>query len=155
MSPVCPVSLVPRAAVSAAIFRDGKVLLIERGKGALMGYWSLPGGHIEPGEPARETASREVMEETGIAVDLLGLVDVVDVIVRGPAGDLRAHYVLSVFHGVWTGGEPVAASDAAAARFVAPGDLSRYQLTDGAEAIIRRAAALSMAAGTGGPTCDW
>ena len=50
----------PRGAASAAIFRGDDVLLIQRGKGALKGCWSLPGGHIEPGEPARDAALREV-----------------------------------------------------------------------------------------------
>ena len=132
----------PRPAVSSAIFRDGQVLLIERGKGALRGSWSLPGGHVEPGEPARDAARREVLEETGVACDLIGLTDVLDVIVRTPAGLLQAHYILSVFHGTWASGEPVAQSDAAAARFVSLDGLGAYRLTDGAQSVITRAARL-------------
>ena len=137
----------PRAAVSVAIYRfcaagRREVLLIERGKGALRGLWSLPGGHVEPGETVREAVMRELAEETGIAAELRGLVDVVDVIARDSNGELRAHYILSVFFGIWTGREPVAASDAAAARFVALADLGGYHMTDGAEAIITRAAEL-------------
>jgi 8-oxo-dGTP diphosphatase len=132
----------PRPAVSSAVFREGKVLLIERGKGALRGYWSLPGGHVEAGEATRDAARREVMEETGITFELIGLADVRDVIVRSPAGELQAHYVLSVFFGTWTSGEPVAQSDAAAARFVSRDELSAYKLTDGAHAVITRAARL-------------
>jgi mutator protein MutT len=56
----------PRCAASAAIFRGSTVLLVQRGKGALKGLWSLPGGHIEPGETARAAAVREVREETGV-----------------------------------------------------------------------------------------
>src|SRR5882762_8470952 len=87
----------PRCGASAAIFRDGAVLLIERAKGALKGRWSLPGGHIEPGETARAAVVREVREETGVEVDMHGLLDIHDVILRGPDGTLLAHYLITVF----------------------------------------------------------
>jgi 8-oxo-dGTP diphosphatase len=138
-------SMWPRCAVSAAIFRGEEVLLIERGKGTLRGFWSLPGGHIEAGETARAAALREVREETGVAAELVGLVDVHDVIRHGPGGTLAAHYLIAVFWGRWLAGEPLAGSDAAAARFVALADLPSYRLTDGAIGLIRRAAQLATA----------
>src|SRR2546423_1245303 len=87
----------PRCGASAAIFRDGAVLLIERAKGALKGRWSLPGGHIEPGETAQAAAIREVCEETGVEADMQGLVDIHDVILREADGTLLAHYLITVF----------------------------------------------------------
>ena len=129
----------PRCGASAAVFRDGAVLLIERGKGALTGRWSLPGGHIEPGEAARAAALREVREETGVEADIQGLVDIHEVVLRGADGALAAHYLITVFCGRWRAGEPSAGSDASAARFVGIGDIERYPLTDGAAALIRRA----------------
>ena len=93
----------PRPAASAIIFRSASVLIVERGKGAMPGTWSLPGGHIEPGEKAREAAARELFEETGLAVTLEGLVDVHDGIFRDTEGLLRAHYVLAVFWGLRLG----------------------------------------------------
>src|SRR5262249_37661524 len=108
----------PRACASAAVFRAGTVLLVERGKGPKQGLWSLPGGHIEPGESAAAAAVREVAEETGVTVRILGLADVNDVIVHDAAGTLTAHYVISVFYGAWAAGEPAAASDSRSARFV-------------------------------------
>ena len=129
----------PRCGASAAIFRDGTVLLIERAKGALKGLWSLPGGHIEPGETARAAAVREVREETGVKADIHGLVDIHEVILRGGDGTLLTHYLVAVFCGRWRAGEPLADSDASAARFVRIGDIEGYRLTDGAAAIIRRA----------------
>ena len=140
-APAFPVQW-PRAAASAAIFRDGHVLLVERGKGPMRGIWSLPGGHIEPGEAARAAALREVMEETGVEARLLGLTDVVDVINRDADGVLKAHYILTVFFGDWISGEPEGRSDAADARFVPLADVGQYTLTTGATSVIARAAAL-------------
>jgi 8-oxo-dGTP diphosphatase len=140
----------PRCAASAAIFRGSTVLLVQRGKGALKGLWSLPGGHIEPGETARAAAVREVREETGVEAELAGLVDVHDVIVRGADGALVAHYLIAVFCGRWLAGEPMPGADEIAARFVAIDDIddaNRYRLTDGAAAFIHRAWAQLGAAG--------
>jgi 8-oxo-dGTP diphosphatase len=129
----------PRPAASAAIFRGDTVLIVERGKGALPGTWSLPGGHIEPGETARDAAAREVGEETGLIVTLDGLVDVHDAVFRDRNGTLRAHYVLAVFRGHCVEGEPVAATDVSDARFVAISDIDGYRMTPGAQGVIRRA----------------
>lgn len=132
----------PKAAASAAIFRDGKVLIVERGKGSMTGVWSLPGGHIEPGERARDAAAREVLEETSITVQIAGLVDIHDVIFHHDDGSLRAHYVLCVYYGVWKAGEPEAATDARDARFVTIDELQDYTLTPGVERFIREASAM-------------
>lgn len=129
----------PRPAASAIIFRGADVLIVERGKGALPGTWSLPGGHIEPGETARAAAVREVAEETGLAITLDGLVDVHDAIFRDGEGSLRAHYVLAVFWGRCAEGTPVAATDVRDARFVPVSEIDGYRMTPGAQAIIRRA----------------
>ncbi len=141
----------PRPAASAAIFRDGEVLIVERGKGALPGTWSLPGGHIEPGETARAAAVREISEETGLDVVLSGLVDVHDVIIRNGDGVLTAHYVLTVFWGRCEAGTPCAATDVRDARFVPVAEIDGYRMTPGAQRIIRRAMELSQsrAAGNG------
>jgi len=130
---------VPRCGASAAIFRGEAVLLIVRAKGALKGLWSLPGGHIEPGETARAAAQREVLEETAVDADIDALVDVHDVILRNGEGALSAHYLIAVFCGRWRRGEPNAGSDASLARFVPMGDVEGLPLTDGAAALIRRA----------------
>lgn len=134
----------PRAAASAIIFRGDDVLIVERGKGAAPGLWSLPGGHIEPGEKARDAAAREVAEETGVEARIVGLLDVHDAIFHDANGDLRAHYVLSVFHGVWIRGIPAAASDSRDARFVPLAEIDSYRMTPGAQDFIRRAHAVRM-----------
>lgn len=134
----------PRAGVSAAIFRGETVLMVERGKPPFAGLWSLPGGHIEPGEKVRDAALREVMEETGIEARIDGLAEIVDAI-HAPGGVLAAHYVIAVFHGRWLAKEPAAASDAAQARFVPLENVSSLPATDGAGAAIATAWRLAKA----------
>ena len=129
----------PRCAASAAIFHGEEVLLIERAKGALAGYWSLPGGHIEAGETARSAALREVREETAVEAELVGLVDVHEVILRKTGDVLAAHYLIVVFCGRWLAGDPKPGDDAAAARFIRLEDLDALKLTDNAATLIRRA----------------
>lgn len=135
----------PRAAASAVILRGDDVLLVRRGNPPRRGAWSLPGGKIEPGERARDAALREVAEETGVTAVIDGLVDVHDVIVRSDGGALEAHYVISVFFGRWLDGTPVAASDAAGARFCAIDTLATLDMTQGAQDIIAAASRLAQA----------
>ena len=111
--PVSPMTA-PVPAVGVVCFRGDAVLLIRRGQPPRLGEWSLPGGRIEPGEGAREAALRELAEETGVAADLVGLIDVVD----GIFPEAGRHYVLIDYAARWTAGEPVAGDDAAEAVFV-------------------------------------
>lgn len=126
----------PRAAASAAIFRGSTVLLAERGHGPRKGVWSLPGGKIEAGETSRDAAMREIREETGLVVELAGLLDVHNAIIRDKAGKLEAHYLIAVYYGTCLRGEPVAATDISDARFVPLDEVSGYRLTDGAARLI-------------------
>lgn len=126
----------PRAAASAVIFRGRTVLLAERGHGPRKGVWSLPGGKIEAGETSAEAALREIHEETGLSVELTGLLDVHNAIIRDGAGNLEAHYLIAVYYGTCADGEPVAATDISDARFVPLERVSDYRLTDGAARLI-------------------
>lgn len=133
----------PRAAASAAVFKGDTILIVKRGAGsARPGVWSLPGGHIEPGERADEAAAREVFEETGVVASVLGCVGVHDALIRNRDGVLTAHYVIAVHAARYVSGEAVAASDAAEARFVTLADVETYTLTDGARDLIQKAARL-------------
>ncbi len=120
----------PRAAASAAIFRGDEVLIGRRGKSPRQNTWSLPGGHIEPGETAAAAARREVLEETAIDAEILGLVDTNDVVIRGSDGELIAHYLLVIHFGRWISGSPVAADDCVEARFVTLDQISAFKTTD-------------------------
>lgn len=121
----------PIAAVGLVCLRRDDVLLIRRGKPPLEGQWSLPGGRIEWGERARDAALRELREETGCAAEIVGLIDVVDALLRHPGESNfapHAHYVLIDYAARWIGGEPRAGDDAADARFFSPGELSALGL---------------------------
>ncbi len=121
----------PKAAASAAIFRDdGQLLIGLRGKNPSRVVWSLPGGHIEAGETAGNAALREIREETGIEAELLGLVDINDVILRRPDGSLQAHYLLTIFYGRWLAGEPVPDDDCLEARFCNISEIRALKTTD-------------------------
>ena len=139
----------PRCGASAAICRGAEVLLVQRGKGPLRGLWSLPGGHIEPGEMARDAALREIREESGIEAELGGLLDIHEVLRRDAGGQLTAHYLLVVFFGRWLAGEPAAGDDAAAARLVPMAALGSLPLTDGAASFIHRGLERQQAAARG------
>jgi len=133
-----PVSSHPILGVSTLVRHDGRVLLVRRGREPFAGLWSLPGGRVEPGEALAEAAAREVREETGIAVDRLKRIDVVEIIGNGADRGVEGHFVLVVFSGEFRSGMPAAGDDAAEARWVSPSELGALELTDQSRMIIER-----------------
>jgi ADP-ribose pyrophosphatase YjhB (NUDIX family) len=130
---------IPRIGVSACVWRDGKVLLVERGKEPWKGKWSLPGGSLEFGETVREAARRELAEETGIEADLEMLVDVDDAITRDGQGRPLQHFSIVCFTGHWRRGEAEARDDAAGVQWAEIEALDRLDMTPGTAAYIRLA----------------
>jgi len=141
-----PTAPVPRAGISAAIFSEGELLLIKRAKPPYAGLWSMPGGHIKPGEEAAAAARREVLEEAGIEVTLCGVCGVADVIVRGESGLLVAHHVLVVFAGRAGSRMLRAGSDASDAGWFGLGALPDMELVPGIIGHAQRALAFLEAA---------
>ena len=117
----------PKIGVSVSVWREGKVLLVERAKEP-RGIWAFPGGHVEPGENLEAAAARELHEETGLTVRLEGLLGLYEVIRRDATGQPTVHYVIACYLGHAGPEEPVAASDAAAAEWADPEKLSTYAL---------------------------
>jgi len=129
-------AIVPRFSAGG----DVEILLVRRRAPPFEGYWSFPGGHVEPGEPLLEAARRELEEETGVEAEPLGVVHIHELVARGPGG--ATHYVIVDVLMRYLSGEPRAGSDAAEARFVARSMLGSVRLTPGAAAVLERLDAL-------------
>lgn len=132
-------SVIPRAAVSAAIFRGGEVLLVRRARNPAKDLWSLPGGHIEPGETALAAIQRELMEEAGLTANIGGVAGIRDVIHRNDSMELLLHRVIIVFFGSWMSGGAEAGDDAAELAWLAPDAIARLAATDGLTEIVAAA----------------
>src|SRR5260370_8491797 len=94
----------PQLAVSGAIFRDGKVLLVRRARSPGKGFYSFPGGRVEFGESLHTALHREVDEETGLKIEIIGLSGWREVVPSKPG---HGHYVILSFAARWIGGERV------------------------------------------------
>lgn len=127
----------PVPGVSTMTVRDGRVLLVKRAKKAGFGLWSLPGGHIETGEPARDAALRELAEETGVTARLDRLIECQDIIHRDTQDTVIFHYVISVFLCHWQDGEALAASDVSDVMWASATDLDGLKMTHGTADLIR------------------
>jgi 8-oxo-dGTP diphosphatase len=126
----------PQLAVSAAIFRDGKILLVRRAGSPARGFYSLPGGRVEFGETLHAAVHREVGEETGLKIEILDLAGWREVL-PGAAGG--GHYLIMSFAARWTFGEPVLNDELDDFRWLAPDALGDLKITAGLEEIIQSA----------------
>lgn len=129
----------PYVGVGIVVFRGDEVLLAQRGKPPNMGSWSIPGGAQELGETVHEAAARELKEETGLEVDILGLVDVVDSIRRDDDGDVAFHFTLVDMVAEWRAGEAIAGDDVPAVKWVKFEHIDQYDLRASTARVIRQA----------------
>lgn len=107
----------PLVGVGAVIVHESRVLLVQRGREPMLGRWTIPGGLIEIGEALNEAVVRETREETGLEVEPIELVELLDRIHR-EEGRVRYHYIIADYLCRVVGGKLVAADDAAAVRWV-------------------------------------
>ena len=139
---------VPRVGVGAVIFDGERVLLARRGSPPGQGKWSIPGGLVHLGERLEDAVVREIEEESGLHVRVLGFCGVIDRVVREQDG-VRYHYVIIDYVAESVGGRLQAGSDAAEVLWVKLDDLDQYDITDGLANMVQRARAIQQSASGG------
>src|SRR6185312_14247287 len=135
----------PIVGVGAVVLDGDRVLLVRRGNEPLKGEWSLPGGAVEVGETLETAVAREVLEETGLEVEVGPMIDVLDRIRVDPDGRVRYHFVLIDYLCRPTGGTLCCATDAADATWAAIDDLARFALAEATVRMIEKAVDLTRA----------
>ena len=123
-------------AVSAAIFRDDKVLLVRRARSPGKGFYSLPGGRVEFGETLHAALHREVMEETALKIEIAGLAGWREVVPTAQGG---GHYVILSFAARWCAGEPHLNEELDDYLWLASDALGDLRITDGLPGMIQSA----------------
>ncbi len=126
----------PQLAVSAVIFRDCKVLLVRRARSPGKGFYSLPGGRVEYGETLHQALAREVDEETGLKVDIVGLAGWREVL---PGASVSGHYVIMSFAARWTAREPVLNDEHDDYKWLEPGHFGDLKVTGGLLEVVEAA----------------
>jgi 8-oxo-dGTP diphosphatase len=125
--------------VGALIFRRDSILLVQRARDPLKGYWSLPGGLIESGETIEAALKREVLEETGLSVRPKKMFEIFERIMLDAEGRAEYHYILHDYLCTVVGGKLQAGDDAGRVAWVQRAKLQDLQLTEGTLAVIERA----------------
>jgi len=126
----------PQLAVSAAIFRDDRILLVRRARSPARGYYSLPGGRVEFGETLYAALHREVDEETALKIEIIGLAGWREVV---PGAGGGGHYLIMSFAARWTSGEPVLNDELDDFRWLKPDGLGDLKVTGGLQEVIQQA----------------
>ena len=129
----------PYLAVSAAIIRDGKVLVVRRARQPALGIFTLPGGGVETGETLMQAATREVREETSMDIEPVALAGHREAIVRDAQGRVERHFVILCFAARWLSGEPVLNEELDDARWLDPAALLGLRTTEGLAEIVAAA----------------
>jgi 8-oxo-dGTP diphosphatase len=129
----------PYLAVSAAVVRDGKVLVVRRARKPALNLYTLPGGAVELGETLHEAVTREVLEETALEIEPVALAGTRDVIVRDAQQHIERHFVILCFAARWLSGEPKLNEELDDARWLKPAELAGLKTTDGLAEIVASA----------------
>jgi 8-oxo-dGTP diphosphatase len=135
----------PYLAVSAAIFRDGKVLIVRRGRAPAKGIYTLPGGGVELGETLEAAVIREVREETSLDIEPLALAGYRQLIARDANGKIERHFVILPFAARWLAGEISLNEELAEANWLLPSQLAGLDTTDGLADIVAAAERIAKA----------
>lgn len=123
----------PIPGVSVLVVREGRALVVRRGRAPLRNWWALPGGRLEAGESPVEAAAREIREETGLEVTNLIPIERFTF-----TADNGRQYALTVFSGEAGDGPAVAGDDAAELRWVLPEEGAALSLTDQTREVFAR-----------------
>ena len=129
----------PMVGVGAILLNRDRILMAQRGKQPLKGWWSLPGGALETGERLADGIKREVREETGLEIHPLGVLEIFERIMPDESGAVEYHYVLIDYVCRVTGGALRAGDDVCRVEWVRRRDLPKLQITEGTLAVIERA----------------
>ncbi len=135
----------PLLAVSAAIFRDGQVLVVRRAHAPAVGLYTLPGGLVEAGETLNEAVIREVREETGVEIEPLVLAGHREIVKRDHQARVERHFVILCFAARWVSGEPKLNGELDDARWIDPSELAFIRTTEGLAEIVEAARAAKLA----------
>ena len=129
----------PLVGVGAILLKRDRILMAQRGKEPLKGWWSLPGGALETGERLADGVCREVREETGLEIRPLGVLEIFERIMRDSHGEPEYHYVLIDYVCRITGGTLCAGDDVCRVEWVRRSELGKLQITEGTLGVIEKA----------------
>ena len=128
----------PMVGVGVLIQDGDRYLLIKRAAEPDAGLWSVPGGMVELGERAKEAAEREALEETGLEVEIVEVLGVVDKIVEGDGNRIKFHFVIVDYLANPVGGSLEVSSDALDAKWVKPADFREYEMSPTLVVLLER-----------------